>query len=180
MAFGETRPVMLFVVHLHQDDSSKCTAAKLRRMRVVRYASLRRGRGLLLNPYSETAISRLDRDNALKNGLVGLDASWKKAVDSFERIVWKADDSRALPFLVAANPTNYGKPINLSTAEALAAALIIMGFEEQGERVMGYFRWGHSFLELNEEYLNAYKRGKDSKEVIEAQMRFMRELGLLT
>jgi pre-rRNA-processing protein TSR3 len=134
-------------------------------------------RGLLLDPYSETALSTSDRETILSEGLTAIDASWKKAVESFRGMTWRADRRRALPYLVAANPTNYGIPVNLSTAEALAAALYIVGLKEQCMEVLGSFRWGHSFMELNLRYLEAYREAQSSSEVVNAQLGFMKELG---
>ncbi|MGA1975204.1 MAG: DUF367 family protein [Conexivisphaerales archaeon] len=167
----------LFVLHLRQDDPSKCTASKLKRLGIVGLLPRHSRRGLLLDPYCDRAISHADRETVLLEGLTAIDASWKKAVESFRGAAWKGDRRRALPYLVAANPTNYGIPVNLSTAEALAAGLFIVGLGEQAEEVMGSFRWGHSFFELNLKYLEAYRRADSSSGVVEAQRAFMRELG---
>jgi pre-rRNA-processing protein TSR3 len=177
MSNEEPGKAKLFVLHLRQDDPSKCTASKLKRLGKVAFLSKYGQHGLLLDPYCDTSISRTDRETVLSEGLAAIDASWKKAVESFRGVKWRGNRRRALPYLVAANPTNYGIPVNLSTAEALAAGLFIVGLAEQAEEVMGSFRWGHSFFELNIGYLEAYRRADSSSGVVEAQLGFMRELG---
>jgi pre-rRNA-processing protein TSR3 len=80
---------------------------------------------------------------------------------------------RALPYLVAANPVNFGKPFKLTTVEAFAATLYILGEDEQASRVLGKFNWGHTFSELNRELLRAYSCAKDSSEVIAIQSEYL-------
>ena len=82
---------------------------------------------------------------------------------------------RALPLLWAANPVNYGKPLQLSTAEALAASCIVLGERSQGEAVMSKFGWGHSFLALNANPLADYAAAKTSREVVDAMQAYMDE-----
>jgi pre-rRNA-processing protein TSR3 len=111
----------------------------------------------------------------LKNGLVVADVSWnelerdKKPLMSF----FKRGIPRALPYLVAANPVNYGKPTKLSTAEAAIAALYITGFKEQAHEIANVLKWGPNFIILNLELLDAYSECKDSAEIIEIQEQYL-------
>jgi len=81
--------------------------------------------------------------------------------------------SRCLPYLVAANPVNYGVPTKLSTVEALASALYIASHREEADRLLSIFKWGPNFVELNLELLESYASAKDSGEVVEVQKRFI-------
>ena len=48
-----------------------------------------------------------------------------------------------------ANPVNSGKVGKLTTAEAIASALLICGQSEQAQKIMSVFKWGPAFLKLN-------------------------------
>jgi pre-rRNA-processing protein TSR3 len=80
---------------------------------------------------------------------------------------------RALPFLLAANPVNFGKPFKLSTVEAFAAALFILGEKEQAALILNKFKWGRTFLELNQEPLERYSKAANSTEVVKIQGEYL-------
>jgi len=166
--------IRLYVYHKRQCDPKRCTALKLKRHGIVRVvyrlSDLPRG-AIILNPYSMKAFSPADKDIVLKFGLVAIDCSWVHAEKVFKRR--NRVKSRCLPYLVAANPTNYGVPTKLSTVEALASALYIIGCEEEAERLLSIFKWGLGFLTLNEQLLKEYQKTKDSKEVIEVQSKYL-------
>ena len=148
----------------YQDDPGKCTSAKLQQFNLARpLHSLRQipTGAIVLNPISNTTLSFLDRELIQRRGLVGLDCSWNKADETLEQNI--KGENRRLPTLLAGNPTNYSSRGKLSTAEALAAALIITGFDQAAREIMRIFKWGDTFLSLNEDPLADYARTPPEK-----------------
>jgi pre-rRNA-processing protein TSR3 len=162
--------VRLYALMEREDDPKKCTAAKLVRFGKVREVAgaskIPRGT-IVLDPEAEKALSREDLEKAARYGLLVLDCSWNK-LSKFPRIRGGLEH-RALPFLLAANPTNFGKPQRLSSAEALAASLFILGEKTHAEDLMNLFKWGPVFLDINRERLEAYASAMNSTEVVRAQ-----------
>ena len=169
------KQVKIIVYHAGQCDPKKCTGLKLKRhglVRLVRQMKFLPKRAVVLNPFSEVAFSPADRKRIEDFGLVGLDCSWEHA----EKVLLKhvRGTSRCLPILIAGNPVNFGKPTKLSTVEALAAALYIAGFKEEALQLLSIFKWGHTFLEINQERLESYAKAKDSTAVVELQEHLLR------
>jgi len=151
-------------------DPRKCTVKKLEKaglIRVVKTLSRVPRNTLLLDPTAEQALSPADR--AVKSVTV-LDCSWE-VLNTGAVSSWRI--RRALPFLVAANPVNFGKPCILSSVEALAAALWILGEEQQARDILAKISWGIRFLEVNAEPLSLYATAKDSTEVVKSQSLFL-------
>ena len=135
-----------------QDDPKKCTAKRLERFRLSsNYKSFKSlpPRGIVLDPFSDKILSKDDSILAEVGGIVGVDCSWKMADETFAKLRLMGLEPRKLPDIVPANPVNSGKICKLSTAEAIASALMICGEKEQAEEVMSIFKWGPAFLELN-------------------------------
>jgi pre-rRNA-processing protein TSR3 len=128
-------------------------------------------RSVVLNPFSEIAFSPADRKRIEEFGLAALDCSWKYAKKVLEKHV--RGTSRCLPFLIAGNPVNYGKPTKLSTVEALAGALFIAGFEDEAAKLLSLFKWGDTFKQLNQELLESYSKAKESSEIVRMQAEHM-------
>ena len=170
---GRMAGIRLLAIMGREDDPKKCTAAKLVRLgelRPIHRARVPYG-AVVLDPEAEKAISREDLDAARSKSLLVVDVSWNKIV-RFPRVRGGLRH-RALPFLIAANPTNFGKPQRLSSAEALAASLYILGEAAHAERIMGKFKWGPTFIEINRERLEAYASCGTSAEVVAAQGRML-------
>ncbi|WP_309492397.1 DUF367 family protein [Candidatus Hecatella orcuttiae] len=164
---GEHPPVKLYAYMLEQDDPRKCTSAKLLRFhlaRGIRRASQLPRQAVLLDPSSPVPLASEDRPRVERWGLVAVDCSWNRVEEVFTRRLRGV--GRRLPFLVAANPVNYGQPGKLSSLEALAAALHILGFKAEGERLLALYKWGSSFLSLNRELLEAYRQAGSREEVL--------------
>ena len=168
------KEVKIVVYHAKQCDPKKCTTLKLKRHSLVRVVHRVRALpygAVILNPFSKKAFSPAEKGRIERKGLAAIDCSWMHADEVFELSVRGV--SRCLPYLIAANPTNYGVPTKLSTVEALSAALYIVGFKENATRLLSIFKWGPHFIELNKELLEGYTQTKDSGEVVELQKKFM-------
>jgi pre-rRNA-processing protein TSR3 len=166
----------VIIYHAAQCDPKKCTGLRLGRLKKAKIVKdLRRiPRGaVVLNPVSKTAFSPSDHEYVFKAGLVALDCSWKQAEEVFRRS--RGNNQRALPYLLAANPINTYKPIKLSTAEAIAAALYILGDTDAAEDTLSVFKWGPSFITLNREWLDSYSSCANSTEIVKVQAEIMKE-----
>lgn len=81
-----------------------------------------------------------------------------------------------VPYLIAANPTNYGRPWRLNCAEALAAAFYICGHEDWAEAVLTHFNYGQPFLEINATVLKRYAACKNEAEVKQAEEKWLAKI----
>jgi len=159
----------VYVLRLKHDDPRKATGSKILRLGLAERYKPARGL-IVLNPLSTALLSPADREKA--KGLVAVDASWRR----IHEVRWPRGTQRRLPFLVAANPINYGVPEYLSTVEALAAALYILGCRDDAINILRPFKWGMEFIFLNKERLEAYSEAKDESEVRELCRKFRDEL----
>jgi pre-rRNA-processing protein TSR3 len=162
--------VRLVAYDARQCDPKRCTSRKLARFGKVELVPRIAGlppRCILLTPRGAIRLSPQDAPRAEARGLAVLDLSWKRG--EYPRV--SIAEERSLPYLVAANPVNYGIPYLLTSAEAFAAALHIMGHREEAEGILSKFKWGESFLTLNRRPLEDYARGKDAADIarIEAE-----------
>ena len=158
--------IPLYAYRDNSCDPKKCTVKRLERSGLVKVLSkishIPRTT-LLLDPTAEQALSPADRP---VRSITALDCSWD-VLDTGAVSSWRK--RRALPFLVAANPVNFGRPWRLTSVEAFAAALVILGEAAQAALILESQGWGPRFLELNEEPLSLYAAARDSTEVISIQ-----------
>lgn len=162
-------PIQLAMWDFGQCDIKRCTGRKLSRFGLLKELRInQRFGGVVLSPMGNKCISNEDQQLLHKRGLAVVDCSWARLTD-VPFVTLRCAAPRLLPWLVAANPVNYGRPCELSCVEALAAALLICGEEETANVLLSKFKWGHSFLSLNRELLKAYSECKTGEEIISVQ-----------
>lgn len=155
--------------YIGDDDPEKCTARQLASAgkTTLHHADDHTPWGIVLDPFADQALAPADADRT--DRVIALDSSWTSAdADAFTM----SGLHRALPYLVAANPVNFGRPLRLTTVEALAAASYILGAPDEARDLLAQFRWGETFLELNEEPLDRYASCEDSSDVVAVQAEY--------
>ena len=144
----------LQVLMFYQDDPKKCTAAKMVKFGLAQNIKKINSKGMVLDPFSKKTL--IPKDKSIINTIVGIDCSWNLVDSAFSKNF--NGIKRKLPPLLAGNPVNYSKFNKLTTAEALAGSLFILGFKEQALQLLDKFKWGHTFYELNQNLLDEYSK----------------------
>lgn len=164
--------VKIFIYTKSEDNPDACTAEKLIRhglaKRIFSYDEIPLC-SIVLNPIASTYLKQSDRIYIEKCGITAIDVSWKKSVTTLRKV--RSGHQRVLPVLIAANSVNYGKPFKLSTAEALIATLMITGFYEEALKIASFFKWGPTFIQLNNERFQLYSQAKTDEDVEQIQRR---------
>ncbi len=167
--------IPVIVYDKNQCDPKKCTAKRMLKFGLAKEAKTLRNipsGSIVLSPFADRALSPADLKYA-RNGLVVMDLTWTN-IDEFPRLSRTQD--RALPYLLAANPVNWGRPMELNSAEAVMASLLILGQKEQADSFMGRFNWAPEFVRLNGELLEAYASASDSTEVVRIQNEYVNSI----
>ncbi len=165
------------MIRVGDDHPRACTGARLLRFGWASEPPRRSSAGvapIVLDPFAARPLSRVDRTVAEQGGLLAVDCSWNRLSAEGHlapRSLGSArgGHGRRLPLLVATNPQHYGRVGELNTAEALGAALAILGHEDEGRALLDGFAGGRSFFEVNRERIRAYEEAGDPDAVLRAE-----------
>lgn len=160
------------VLLLNQDDPKKCSAERLVKFKLARPVKRISGNTIVLDPFSDDTL--LPQDKKISSSVLAIDCSWNFADKTFTKKF--SGIPRKLPPLLAGNPINYSKLNKLSTVEALAAAAFILGNKKLGQEMLSKFKWGHTFLELNQNLFNEYEKASSEDDI----KKILDEFGILT
>ncbi|KAI5953971.1 TSR3 [Candida margitis] len=162
-------PTKLAMWDFDHCDPKRCSGKKLERLGLIK--NLRVGQkfqGVVVSPNGKSTVCPNDVEIVEENGAAVVECSWARLDEvPFGKIGGKHE--RLLPYLVAANPVNYGRPWKLNCVEALAACFAIVGHLDWAELLLENFSWGLTFLKINEELLQVYQQCTDSESVLKAQ-----------
>ncbi|KAL6852789.1 ribosome biogenesis protein tsr3 [Amphichorda felina] len=157
-------------------DPKRCSGKKLMKLGLMRDLHLgQRHNGVIITPNGKQVVSPADRELLDSYGAAVVECSWARTKEvQWNKVGGKCE--RLLPYLVAANTVNYGKPWRLNCVEALAAAFYICGHPEWAEEILAPFSYGESFLKINSTLLKKYAASKDAAGVKKTEEEWMERL----
>ncbi|KAF9892741.1 ribosome biogenesis protein tsr3 [Aspergillus nanangensis] len=137
-------------------DPKRCSGKRLIQHGLMRELAIgQRFPGVIVSPNAKKILSPADRELLEQYGAAVVECSWVRVKEvPWSRIGGKCE--RLLPYLIAANTVNYGKPWRLNCVEALAACFRICGHEDWAQAVLSPFSYGEAFLEINHELFKRY------------------------
>jgi pre-rRNA-processing protein TSR3 len=150
-------------------DAKRCSGKRLMRLGMMRELHVgQKFAGVVVSPKARKILSREDKDLMEQYGAAVVEASWNRIDEvPFGRIGGKCE--RLLPYLVAANPTNYGRPWRLNCVEALAACYYICGHPEWAESILSTFSYGPAFIDINAALLKRYMACENEEQIKKAE-----------
>jgi pre-rRNA-processing protein TSR3 len=166
--------VNVFVIDYNQDDPTKCTAKKMAHMGLATEVTRKfhaSNTTIVLNPFAGQLLTPAD---AACKSILAIDCSWNLAEEVFFRKI--GGKHRQLPALLAANPTNYSRLGILSSVEAVAATLFILGEPDSARDFLRIYKWGPTFETLNHDPLEEYARAESEAEIKEIEKSFFPQL----
>ena len=166
--------IKLTMLYFDQCDPKKCTGKKMERLGLLSEMKFYPNYGgILLTPNGKKICSIEDHDIIKKKGICVIDCSWAK----FNELNLNLNkiETRALPFMVAVNPVNFGKAYKLTCAEAFAGSLFLGGFEREAKFIMNHFKWGENFFKINKELFDKYKGITSQDELKSIQEKYVND-----
>ncbi|TQS34850.1 hypothetical protein Golomagni_04752 [Golovinomyces magnicellulatus] len=150
-------------------DPKRCSGKKLIKLNLMRELHVgQKHSGVIISPNAKETISPADRKIMEQFGAAVVECSWARTKEvPWTKIGGKCE--RLLPYLVAANNVNYGKPWRLNCVEALGAAFYICGHPEWAEEILSHFSYGETFLEINSSILKRYAACANQVDVKKAE-----------
>ncbi|EUD69058.1 pre-rRNA-processing protein TSR3 [Plasmodium inui San Antonio 1] len=165
------KEIKLFMFDYNECQNQKCSCKKLYKFKKIKKAPInKKFKGIVLTPFCEKLFSINDKATVENFGLSVIDCSWK-SLDLLKKC--KFANQRKLPYIIAVNSINYGKPYKLSCLESLAFCLYVCGYNKQCTDILNIYKWSSSFVNLNEELLDMYKLCNTHEEVKNVEDEFI-------
>ncbi|KAI1188592.1 hypothetical protein F5B17DRAFT_263258 [Nemania serpens] len=161
---------------LNHCDPKRCSGKKLIRLGLMRDLHLgQRHNGVIITPNGKHTLSPADAELMDQYGAAVVECSWARTQEvQWNKVGGKCE--RLLPYLVAANTVNYGKPYRLNCVEALAASFYICRHPDWAEQVLRPFNYGESFLAINSKLLKKYAACEDEEAVKKTEKEWLERL----